>query len=54
MDKEMKEIWNGIMPWTLIMADFLEKGMEWDKLEVAQCLRQAQDKIDELTAQLKE
>jgi hypothetical protein len=43
---------NGVMPWTLIIADFLEKGTEWDKLEVAQCLRQAQAKIDELTTQL--
>jgi hypothetical protein len=48
----VEKIQNGFMPWTLIMADYLEKGTEWDKLEVAQCLRQAQDKIDELTAQL--
>jgi hypothetical protein len=40
------------MPWTLIIADFLEKGHEWDKLEVAQCLRQAQSKIDGLTKEL--
>jgi hypothetical protein len=42
------------MPWTLIIADFLEKGKHWDLLEVAHCLREAQAEIDRLSKRLKE
>ena len=37
-----------MMPWTLIMADFLEQGKHWDLKEVATVLRNAQAEIDEL------
>ena len=37
-----------MMPWTLIMADFLEQGKHWDPKEVATVLRNAQAEIDEL------
>lgn len=36
------------MPWTLIMADFLDKGKHWDSKEVATVLRNAQAEIDNL------
>ena len=36
------------MPWTLIMADFLEQGKHWDSKEVATVLRNAQAEIDGL------
>jgi hypothetical protein len=37
-----------MMPWTLIMADFLEQGKHWDLKEVATVLRNAQAEIDGL------
>jgi hypothetical protein len=37
-----------MMPWTLIMADFLEQGKHWDSKEVATVLRNAQAEIDGL------
>jgi len=37
-----------MMPWTLIMADFLEQGKHWDPKEVATVLRNAQAEIDGL------
>ena len=37
-----------MMPWTLIMADFLEQGKHWDSKEVATVLRNAQGEIDGL------
>ena len=37
-----------MMPWTLIMADFLERGKPWDLKEVAERLRKAQAEIDSL------
>ena len=38
-----------MMPWTLILADFLEQGKDWDLKEVAEVLRNAQAKIDSLS-----
>ena len=35
-----------MMPWTLIMTDFLEQGKHWDPKEVATVLRSAQAEID--------
>ena len=37
------------MPWTLILADFLEQGKNWDLKEVAEVLRNAQAEIDRLS-----
>ena len=38
-----------MMPWTHIIADFLEQGKDWDLKEVAEVLRNAQAKIDSLS-----
>jgi hypothetical protein len=37
-----------MMPWTIIIADFLEQGKHWDLKEVATVLRNAQAEIDGL------
>jgi hypothetical protein len=37
-----------MMPWTIIIADFLEQGKHWDLKEVATVLRNAQAEIDRL------
>jgi hypothetical protein len=34
-----------MMPWTIIIADFLEQGKHWDLKEVATVLRNAQAEI---------
>ena len=44
----------GYVPWTVTIADALEKGIDWDKNHIIMQLRLAQDKIDDLTMQLKE
>jgi hypothetical protein len=42
------------VPWTLTIADAMEKGMDWERDDVIKTLRNAQKKIDELTIKLKE
>lgn len=44
----------GYVPWTVTIADALEKGIPWDTPDIVKHLRRAQDKIDELTLKLKE
>lgn len=44
---------HGYVPWTATIADCLEQGLEWDIASIAEHLWAAQDKIDELTQQLK-
>jgi hypothetical protein len=45
---------HGFVPWTLTIADAMEKGMDWERDDVIKTLRSAQKKIDELTIKLKE
>ena len=45
---------HGYVPWTVVIASALEKGIPWDTPDIIKQLRQAQDKIDALTLQLKE
>jgi hypothetical protein len=44
----------GYVPWTVTIADALEAGVSWDTESIIKHLRAAQEKIDELTLQLKE
>jgi len=39
-------------PWTIIIAEVLEQGKDWDKHHTAQVLRHAQEQIDKLREEL--
>lgn len=45
---------HGHVPWTVTIADCLERGIQWDTASISKTLWHAQGKIDELTQQLKE
>lgn len=45
---------HGYVPWTVTIADCLERGIQWDPASTAEHLWRAQDKIDELTQKLKD
>ena len=49
MTKKCMRGTDDMMPWTHIIADFLEQGKDWDLKEVAEVLRNAQAKIDSLS-----